>query len=234
MELVAILRALWRRRLLFGIGFAVIAAITVMLAANTATRTGKATTRVMLDTQNSQLVGASPSGAETLTWRAQLLAELLASDPLHDRLAAEAGIKADQLRVVEPLLLTPEVETAIPRHSVEGAALSPEPYVVRVEFNDQVPVVAVEATAPDRASAVRLAKATTSVMQSEDVPAPVRGLQSFEVEPARAIKSEDVISRPPPVKALAFGLVLLGLWSAVLAGLPAGFLARRRRVAAAS
>ena len=65
MELVAILRALWRRRLLFGIGCRGHRAIAVMLAANTATRTGKATTRVMLDTQNSQLVGASPSGAET-------------------------------------------------------------------------------------------------------------------------------------------------------------------------
>ena len=62
MELVAILRALWRRRLLLGIGFAVIAAIAVMLGANAATRTGKATTRLMLDTRNSQLVGASPSG----------------------------------------------------------------------------------------------------------------------------------------------------------------------------
>ena len=53
------------------------------------------------------------------------------------------------------------------------------------------------------------------------------------VEPARPIKSEEVVSRPPPVKAIGMAVVLLGLWSAILAALPAGFLARRRRVTAA-
>ena len=63
-----------------------------MLGASAATRTGKATTRLMLDTGNSQLVGASPSGAESLTWRAQLLTELLTSDPIETRIASGSGI----------------------------------------------------------------------------------------------------------------------------------------------
>ena len=234
MELVAILRALWRRRLLLAVGAIAIIALAVTFGASAPTRTGKATTRLMLDTGSSQLIGANPAGAESLTWRTQLLTELLTSDPIEARIASGTGISTDQLRIIEPLVLTPEVDTALPRHAAEAAVVTTEPYVVKAESDIEVPVVSIEATAPDRETAVRLAEVTSRVMQGEDQPVRTTGRQRFVVESARPIKSEEVVSRPPPVKAIGMAVVLLGLWCAILAALPAGFLARRRGVTAAS
>ena len=59
MELVAILRALWRRRLLLAVGAIAIIALAVTFGASAPTRTGKATTRLMLDT------GSCSSSART-------------------------------------------------------------------------------------------------------------------------------------------------------------------------
>ena len=64
-------------------------------------------TRVALDTPTSQAVTVAKQGADTLVWRAGLLADQMASEPIIDEIASEIGVSPDQIAVVDPYLATP-------------------------------------------------------------------------------------------------------------------------------
>src|SRR3954465_14176653 len=97
MELVAVLRALGRFRLLVVVGCVVAGGLGYMATKGATTYQGIATTRVMLDTPTSQTLEANSVYGPSLEWRSALVGDLMATDATRDRVAREMGIAADQL-----------------------------------------------------------------------------------------------------------------------------------------
>jgi hypothetical protein len=219
MEVLGVVRLLWRRRLAVAVGLAVVAALGVMSGGTDPTSTGVAATRVALDTPRSQLVDVAPAGADTLSWRAGLLTHLVATQAVKRRLAARLGIGVDRLAVVDPSIASPVVDASLPKAAAQAAALdNARPYVLTVSMaNGALPIITVEAQAPDRARAVRLARAGASLLEFERSSGAGAGRQPFVVQGIAPIHAKTVVSDRGPVKSAAVSLFLFGLWCAGVA-----------------
>ena len=94
MEIVLVLRAVWRRRRLLAGGLVCSVVVLVALggATRATTRRSVGSTRVTIDTPRSQLVTVAPGGAASLQWRAPLLEHLMATDASTKQLAQRIGV----------------------------------------------------------------------------------------------------------------------------------------------
>jgi hypothetical protein len=243
MEIVAILRVLWRRRLLVLLGLAISLAVCFKLATATPAVSGVAWTTAALDTKPSQIVAPTPEGAETLGWRAELLAGLLLTDAARAEIAKAMGVPADQVAVFQPVLNVPESATALPANASEAAIVTAAPYVLTVTSDEQLGTIAIMAAAPERAAAVRLADAvvkklsadaaspvvTTPVPTATPDPAAEPSLtpppapevaQAFVIERTTAVHSDVVSSGGGRIVAAGTGMVLFALWCGAIALIP--------------
>jgi hypothetical protein len=220
MELVLVLRVLWRRRL-------AVAALLIAIAAGagSAPPVGAAWARLILDTGRSQLADADPLGADSLTWRGELLAEGLTGDAARSEIARSAGLDPAKLQVIEPRLLAPAVDTALPLRATEAAAVVTTPYVITVEYDETLPVLTLEARGPDPDVARGLAEGASRRLESEGVPTGSRVLQRFDVERVTPIVMRDRPAKSPVVKMVAVGVVAFLLLAFAIAIAPG-----RRRV----
>jgi hypothetical protein len=169
MELLPILRLVWRRRLAFAIGLCAAVAVFVALKGTKPARSATvvAWTRVALDTPKSQLVEVSPAGADTLAWRASLGSALMSSGTSTQQVARRLGVAADQVAVVDPAFTVPLVTTAMAQQAA-AAARTVAPYVLTFSAaNNSLPLISVVASGPDRAGSVRLAQAGVAVLESQ-------------------------------------------------------------------
>lgn len=247
MELLPILRSIWRRRLLLGAGLAVAVALVLAIGAPPPNSSVLAWTRVNLDTPASQLVNPAPGGAETLPWRASLLLHQMATDASKRRLAQRLQVRPDEVAVVDPALDVPIVPASLPLAASEAAAATVAPYVLTLTLtNPTLPMIAIEAAAPDAARAKRLAAAAVAILESQssvsDAPYSSkiktgggRALkpQQFLVQQIAPIRAKPVTERVISPKQIGGPLVFLALWSASVLLLP-GLLRRLRlRVAPA-
>src|SRR4051812_43174100 len=106
MDIVTILRDLWRRRLL------VVGVYLVALLAGTAVvykisfppklesrkyDVGVATARILVDTPSSQVVEVAPKGSDSLGVRANLLASLMVDGNVKSAIAHRAGLDPSKL-----------------------------------------------------------------------------------------------------------------------------------------
>jgi hypothetical protein len=234
-QLLTILQILWRRRILVVTGVLATAGLFLAISGKPAPRSGLAWTRIVLDTQRSEIIHPDPEGADTLLWRVQMLADLLTSETAVDDIARDAAIAPDQLAVIEPIKdTTAELATPLPQRALEASAASVlAPYVVTVEYGTSLPVISVRAVAPDRAQATRLAQAAIGIVEREGNQAGTRprdpeavALQGLRTDTVSPLRSRDVLGSRGRAKKLVACLVLLGLWCAVLAFVPP---VRRRR-----
>jgi hypothetical protein len=217
MEVLPILRVLWRRRLALVLGLLVVAGLVVVRGA-TDPSSGLASTRVALDTPNSQLVDVAPVGATTLAWRASLLAHLVSSDSAKQEVARRLGIPVDQLAVNDPIMSFPVVPASVPKAVAEVAAITPAPYVLSVFLpNGELPIIDIEAYAPDRSAAARLAGAATSFLESEGSPPGRPRMQPFVIQSVAPVHAKTVRSHNGVVKAGAVAIFLFCLWCACVA-----------------
>lgn len=246
MEVLPFIRTLWRRRRLVGLGAVVALVVALAAGGSTPTSSAVAWTRVTLDTPTSQLVKSAPGGASTLPWRASLVAHLLGTDAAQRQLARQLGVRPDQVVVVDRALADPKVPASMPDRAAEAAAVTVAPYVLSVYLrNPMLPLISVEAAAPDRAAAERLAAAAVAVLKSQGSPggryaSPVetgggvaQTLQAFVVEQVAPVRAKTVTASALPMKAVVAPIVLFALWCAflVLAPLLPG---RRSRAAHAA
>jgi hypothetical protein len=135
MELLLVLRGVWRRRLALLGG--VVAALAVLVGLGgtkpMTTTAAEAWTRVAIDTHDSQLVAAAPAGADTLAWRATLIAHLMATQSLTQQIASRLGVKSDRVTVVDPTLTQPLVGTDLAAAAAKAATADVlTPYVLNV------------------------------------------------------------------------------------------------------
>jgi hypothetical protein len=219
MEVLGVVRILWRRRLAVAVGLVVAAGLGLMSGGTDPTSTGVAATRVTLDTPRSQLVDVAPAGADTLAWRAGLLTHLAATEPVRRRIARRLGIRVDRLALVDPSVASPVVEASLPKAAAEVAALdNATPYVLTMSLADgALPIISVEAQALDRTRAVRLARAGASLLESERSSGAGARRQPFVVQRIAPIHAKTVVSNRGPVKSIAVSVFLFGLWCAGVA-----------------
>lgn len=243
MELLPIFRLIWRRRLLLAAGVFGALALFVALGGTKPVTTSSAVawTSVALDTPKSQLVDVAPSGADTLAWRASLLTHLMTTDTSTQELARRLRVGEDQVMVVDPLLAVPLVTTSMAKAAGTAASLTVTPYVLTVFVkNDSLPVISIEAAAPDRAGAERLADAAVAGIESQASPggpftsriatnAKVFRLQPFVVGQVAPVRVKLLPATALPVKAIGASFFVFLLWCAgapLLLGLSRRFRAR--------
>jgi len=247
MELLPILRLIWRRRILLGAGLVVSVALALGLGGPPKSSSVLAWTRVNLDTPTSQLVNSSPGGADTLPWRASFLIHLMATDATQKRLAQSLHVRPDEVAVVDPALGVPIVPASIPTAASDAAGITVAPYVLTLTLPTvTLPTIAIEAAAPDRAGAKRLAAAAVAVLESQSSLSADRfsskiltggGVvlkrQPFLVEQVAPIRAKRVTERVISPKQIGPPVLILVLWTAGALLLPGRLHRRRPRVAPA-
>lgn len=193
-------------------------ALGVISSGGEASRSGVASGRVVLDTPKSQLIHRAPRGHDTLPWRAELLADYLAVRPLRERIAKEVGIRTSELVVVHPPLTVPEVPTTLPARAARVANATFEDYILTVRFNELAPIISIEAAAPSREAAARLAGAASAAVQDTGTPSRVSPMiQGLVIESIGPVQSKELVDKPKLVLGVALGLGLFFIWCAAVA-----------------
>jgi hypothetical protein len=219
MELVPLLRVLWRRRLVVGVGGLLAIVIAVMVGPATPVHGGVATTRVVLDTVHSQVVYRDPKGADSLTWRAGLLTDLMATEDTRTSIARAVGVPESQLVIVIPALTAPSDPTTLPMAASEAAAIRPEHYVIAFRYDQTLPIISIETHAPNRDAATRLAAAATRALQADASPTTTDVTQGFVVSVA-PIQVRATVGGSGPLKAIGLAMFFFCFWSACVAVAP--------------
>ena len=207
------MRVLWRHRLLTCVGGALALAAGVAIAQGPSVRIGVAQARVVLDTPASQLLDAEPLGPDTLPMRAAVLADLMASASLQPRIARRMRIAPEDLVVIAPHLLLLQQPTPLPERALEISAPTPEPYVLAIQATGQLPIIAIDASGPDRGESERLATAAIDTLtEAASAHLGTPDVQKFVIDIAGPVQSREVVSGPRKWKAGAAALFLFGLW----------------------
>ncbi|HSS58860.1 MAG TPA: hypothetical protein VLK59_12685, partial [Solirubrobacteraceae bacterium] len=178
MELVGMLRVLWRHRLLV----VVAALIAVLVGLGVAYRigfpaklesrrydVGLGTVTALVDTPSSQIVdlgGKTGADIGTLAARAQLLASLMTSSPIKDEIASRAGVAPDKLIALSAAGALPG---APPSGGASISQSSPKANILTARIpnleSGDVPIIAVTTQAPSAATATRLANESIAVLK---------------------------------------------------------------------
>lgn len=183
---------------------------------------------MLIDTRQSEIAAAAPRGADTLWWRASLLAMLLATQQERNQIARTIGVPADQVASGDVELGSPIVQAALPVAASQAATTTAVPYVLTVSTDNLLPIVRLEASAPDRTGAIRLAQAAVQELQAGASTQDTPMLQGLSIKVANPVQARDVVVSSGHTKMAAVGLVVFGVWwLGVVAA--RGLIARRRR-----
>jgi hypothetical protein len=227
MELVALLRILWRYRIatLAGAGIAVALGVMALRSGSTSS-VGVASLRVLLDTPKSQTVDVDPKNAWTLEWRAALLADLAPGGTVRGRVLRELHIPAGQLNVTTPDFAAPPVPFPLPVHAIKAATGGPEPYQLVVSYASYLPIMGLDASAPTKAEAARVANAAADALRAEA--ATDRAPDSrFVVDDMGPVQAKQIVNHPRKIIAPLVTMVVFLMWCSALTVFAA--VARRRR-----
>lgn len=225
----SILRLLWRARVLVAAGAVVALLLSTLLVYNVSLGAppsfevrgqsiGVASSQVLVDSRSSQSVdlGEHPVLIDIpgLIARARLLANLIATSPLKDRIAARAGIDPQSF-----LAAAPSVGFDSPKPSPATSA-GGQLNVMNVTFNEALPIVTINAEAADEQTAARISSAAATELRdyltSLTVRDQVRDAQQLVVKPLGAADSATVHRGPRRLTALMAFAFLLGLWCAAI------------------
>ena len=235
MELVTILRELWHRRTIV----ALVALVSLLVGAAVAFRlpslesrkyeVGIATARILVDTPNSQVVEVAPKGSDMLGVRANLIANLMAEGDVKAAIAQRAGVPPEKLAGIAESADSPP----------DAASASTAEYVLTTRVlatptGDHLPIIELEARAPDAMRAATLAGAALSGLSdyldtkaaAEKVPDAER-LRFTSLGPARAA---EFVRGPGIAMAIGAALFVFIAGCAIMLGVLAlgSRLARRR------
>ena len=167
MDTVTILRELWDRRILVGLAAVVAILVGLLLTYNVSLpptsrkyEVSIASGRILVDTPKSQVIDVEPKGSDTLGVRADLLANLMTEGEVKAAIGRRAGLRSGQL--------VAGAQTAGQLPAVlSSARLGPDAHVLitRAVINaagEPLPIIELEAQAPDGEGAARLASAAVT------------------------------------------------------------------------
>ncbi len=213
MELVGIIRVLWRRRILVGLG-ALTALAAGVFATHQQTDSALARVRVLADTPSSLVTNVRARGDDTIATRAVLLSSLMTSDEMRVEIAREAALEPSELAVVDPDFGSPAVATPLSREAVEFARPT-EPNVVTVSVG-QVPIVSILTKADDPDAAARLAEAATAALASLGRQPEPLGNRGVNLQRLGSVEVERVVNGPGRAEAASAAAAIFGLWCSVV------------------
>lgn len=226
MELIPLLRRLWRRKVALGIGLVLAIGAAAAIGGSPPAASEVAWTRVALDTPKSELVQSAPSGADTLAWRASLLIHLMGTDAEGHELAQRLQVPPYEVAVIDNAFTLPEVPASMPLRAATAASTTAAPYVLTLGMDDPLlPVIAIKAAAPRRDAAVRLAAAAVARLQAQSSPVAARysskiltgggaalKLQQFNVEQVAPIRTKRETARSLPTKQIGVTVFVFAAW----------------------
>jgi hypothetical protein len=171
MELAQILVQLWRRRLAVAAVAALAFVVAIALAykisifppgvSHRSTSNGTAETHILVDSPRSSVADLNRS-FDPLTARAQVLAQLMTTAPVVDRIAKIAGVPASAITASDDNstlnVPTSEVE---PTASIRSSDITRESLHYRITFRaePEQPTVTVFGQAPNAAEAIKITNA---------------------------------------------------------------------------
>jgi hypothetical protein len=243
MRPVAILRELWRfrRAVRLGIVVALVGGLLISYSVSLDIppklesrqyKAGVAAADVLVDSPNSQVVdvGGAPSDVEGaaidiggLSMRARLLASLMSSSPLKDRIARAAGIRPDMLIVVAPTGddLAPR---ATPATTTKVKPGDRDANVMNLYVDETLPIITMRVQAPTATTARRLAgsalpelRGFLKTVASERSIDDARQLVVSQMGPATAAT---VVKGPSKAVGIAVGILIFALWCAATLIIP--------------
>ena len=240
---IATMRELWRHRYSVGLGLAYALMVIILMSYRVTFgpppkiesrqyNAGIAATDVLVDSPNSQVVDVGGRSTDVegatidlvgLSTRARLLASLMSSSPLKDRIAAAAGIKAGKLIVIAPTgddlapRVTPATNTSVKPGDRDANVLG-------LFVDETLPILTMRVQAPDAVSAERLATSAVAelgvylktVASDDKVP----DTRQLVVEPLGKATSGTVVKGPRRLFAILVGLLVFVIWSAATVMLP--------------
>jgi hypothetical protein len=125
-----------------------------------------ASTRVLIDSPKSKIIDLDAGTADftSLTTRADLLGNVMASSPVREYIARHAGVAAERIKVVAPI--TASVPRVLTEPGSEKRAsdllASAEQYRLDIQADPTVPVLDIYSQAPSPEAATRLANSAVS------------------------------------------------------------------------
>ena len=241
MDTVTILRDLWRvRRGVVTVALLALLAGTAVVykisfPPNLESRryeVGVATARILVDTPSSQVVEVAPKGSDSLGVRANLLATLMVDGVVKSAIARRAGLSPQKLVGINEAAAVPAPGADPPGRR----AFVLKTRVVTNTDGAQLPIIEVEAQAPDRAGAGRLGAAAVAGLR-DYLDSTASEQQIADAQPAALDRSRCTDRRrrrsdgPAAAIAILIVLVVFLLGCAVLVGMLA--LVRSWRAASA-
>jgi hypothetical protein len=228
MDIVTILRDLWRYRLLVAmvwilsllVGTAVLYQISFPPKLETRKyAVGIATTSILIDTPSSQVVDVAPKGSDSLGIRANLLASLMVDGVVKNTIAKRAGIDPDDL-VGITTSAQGEQQPADPPKDKRAPILTTR--VVTDNDGSELPIIQVSAQAGDAQLAGRLASAAVSglrdYLDSKAASQQIPDAQRLQVSGLGVARAHTTALGPKSVFAVAAVLFVFGLGCAAILG----------------
>jgi len=236
MDAVAILRQLWRYRLFVAVGMAVALLVGLLMSyqvtlglppkfENRQYEVGIASAAVLVDSPNSQVtdLGAGQNRADvgSLSARARLLANLMATSPLKDRIAARARLPSSILVALAPS----EVPDAAPSPLDTGTTVrptDPDANILNVQVNEALPIITANAQAPRAATAARISSAAVAELSlylrqtaaSESVP----NVRQLIIKPLGVARSTTAERGPRRMVGAVVSAMLFAFWCVGILG----------------
>jgi hypothetical protein len=222
MELVKILRDLWRLRVLVGCAalVAILVGVTVAYRMSFPPKlesrkydVGVATARILVDTPSSQVVEVAPKGSDTLGVRANLLASLMVDGVVKDAIAQRAGLRPDQLEgvsgdeVPDPTELRANVLTTRVMTNTGG---------------EELPIIEIEAQSANATGAARLANAAVAglrdYLDSQAAAENVANKRRLRISGLGGAQARQAVRGPKTAVALAATIFLFLVLNGIILG----------------
>jgi hypothetical protein len=216
MQFALIMQELRRRRLVVGICFIVSLAIGGIVAYQISPGlpphiksrqklVGQASTRLLVDTPSSIVADLNPAGAASLLVHAQLLGDLIATDPLRNAIAQQAGISLNDIAIVPPTIAAP-VGTQVSRAVAPPAASS----TITVTVDPALPIVSVDVQSPTKELAVKLANTAFAVIRGyEQSVAFEQGIPQGHQPVLKSLGVTSSVTTRGPSRIMALGVTFL-------------------------
>ena len=209
MDLVSKLRARIRRRwrlvasVIVGLAAVVLSLYRVSLMPPSLHARGltvaAASTTVLVDLKHSQSVDLAPSSnqLEALSTQADLVGQVLVTDPVLTDIGRLAGIDPSQIQATAPVTSNVPRTEIEPNSGANAAALiaAPDHFQLQVQVDPSVPILHIYAQAPSAPAAERLASAS------------VQGLRDYLAQ----LSTSQTVSVRDQIKLIQLGTVYGGV-----------------------
>jgi hypothetical protein len=225
MGTLKLVQALRRCRLALAVGAALALLIAVAGLSGKQTTTGFAVQRVLVDTPNSLLGDAAPTGSTGAAVRAAFIGNLAAAGPTVESMATRLGVAPREIAVVGSGGAPPGTMSPAAQKAVE-ASPPRQKYIITYGEIPGLPLLNVVATAPTEAAAKTLATAGTAALtQAAGEAGPAADVA--RVQEIGSLNSGVKTSGPRKATSLVMAIVFFIVW--VFATLLVDRLLRTRR-----